>query len=156
MRMINEWMGRLSSAILILMIGIIFYETLARYFFKLPTVWELEVAIYLMIFITFMGAGWGLKNGVHVSVEVIIQRLSTKNRRILRTILYLIALLTFLVFFQQCLSTTMTAYFEWWTSWSALEFPLFLVYMFISIGLLLLSLQLCVEIYEQIAKKDGG
>jgi len=61
------------------MVVIVFYQVIARYFFNKPPKWTEEIALVTMIWIAMLGAGIGLKNDIHVRVEVFMSVFSKKN-----------------------------------------------------------------------------
>jgi TRAP-type C4-dicarboxylate transport system permease small subunit len=56
-------------AVLVLM------QVMLRYGFKSPLVWVEEVSIFLMIWMTFVGAGVALRRGGHVAMTILIERM---------------------------------------------------------------------------------
>uniref|UniRef100_A0A832I7T3 TRAP transporter small permease n=1 Tax=Pseudothermotoga hypogea TaxID=57487 RepID=A0A832I7T3_9THEM len=64
------------------MVVIVFYQVIARYFFNKPPKWTEEIALVTMIWIAMLGAGIGLKNDIHVRVEVFMSVFSKKIQRL--------------------------------------------------------------------------
>lgn len=59
------------------------YDVIARTVFRLNNSWITEVTIYLMGYITFVGSAYALKVGAHVAVDILIQLVSIKVKRML-------------------------------------------------------------------------
>ena len=57
----------------------IVYEVVVRYFFKMPTVWEIEASIFGLIFITFVGSVFALKNDAHIKLDIVTIKLPKIN-----------------------------------------------------------------------------
>ncbi len=57
--------------------------------------WADEAARYLMIWMTFLGAGLALRQGGHVAITNLHDVLSTRKQRILRTAIVLVLLIFF-------------------------------------------------------------
>lgn len=55
---------------LMFMVVIVFYQVIGRYFLNRPPRWTEEIALVVMIWIAMLGAGIGLKNDIHMRVEV--------------------------------------------------------------------------------------
>ncbi len=55
---------------LMFMVVIVFYQVIGRYFLNRPPRWTEEIALVVMIWIAMLGAGVGLKNDIHMRVEV--------------------------------------------------------------------------------------
>jgi TRAP-type C4-dicarboxylate transport system permease small subunit len=64
-----------------LMTLIVVYAVVARYIFNSPVGWSEEIAVYLMIWVVFLGAAYALKEDAHIGVDVLISRLSPAKKR---------------------------------------------------------------------------
>ena len=49
-----------------------------RYVVNMPLVWSEELARYLFVWVTFIGAGYGVRQKIHISMEVLYIRLPRK------------------------------------------------------------------------------
>jgi TRAP-type C4-dicarboxylate transport system permease small subunit len=67
-----EWSCRLA---VIIMTALVLTQVVLRYGFKAPLVWVEEASIFLMIWMTFVGAGVALRRGGHVAMTIIVERL---------------------------------------------------------------------------------
>src|SRR5512137_3218970 len=67
-----------------LMATLVFVNVIARYVFNFSIIWAEEVSQYLMIWIAYLGAGLALREGRHVAVEMLQDRLPTALGRRLR------------------------------------------------------------------------
>ncbi len=135
------------SALAILVSSLILtYEVLMRYVFKIPTIWEIESAIYLGVMATFLGSAYGLKDGAHINIDVVLRALSPKARERTQIV-------------TSCLAFLFTAYVGykgWGLFWEALSKgwrseslwgpPLAIPYLFLPLGMTMLSLQLVIQI----------
>jgi TRAP-type C4-dicarboxylate transport system permease small subunit len=63
-----------------IMTVIIILQVFMRYLFLYSLSWSEEVARYLMIWVSFLGASLALKYGFHIGVEFIINRIPEKMR----------------------------------------------------------------------------
>lgn len=61
-----------------------------RYVIPLPLVWTEELARYLCVWITFLGAAIGFRERGHIVVEIILQKLSPRARLIHELIINLV------------------------------------------------------------------
>jgi TRAP-type C4-dicarboxylate transport system permease small subunit len=59
------------------------YDVIARTVFGQTNSWITEVTMYLMGYITFVGAAYALKAGAHVAVDILVQQVSIKMQRML-------------------------------------------------------------------------
>ena len=61
-------------------------EVVLRYFFNRPQVWVIETAEYALLFITFLGAAWVLRNEGHVKVDLLINQLRPRAQTAINTV----------------------------------------------------------------------
>ena len=105
---------------------------------KLNMSWAQELTIYLFVWMAKFGAAYGVRSGIHVGVDVLVNRLSDKNKKVFILIsLGAGALFTAVV-------GTLGANFVWGMSQtdqtsSDLEMPIWIVYLAIPLGSYLMS-----------------
>ena len=106
LQQISEKVSHLSERIvqvtLVGMVGvmtvIIIIQVFMRYLFLYSLSWSEEVARYLMIWVSFLGASLALKYGLHIGIEFMINRVPEKIRGWINLIAQ-IGILIFLVYF---------------------------------------------------------
>jgi TRAP-type C4-dicarboxylate transport system permease small subunit len=67
-----------------MMTTLVFVNVVARYVFNFSIIWTEEISQYLMIWIAYLGAGLALREGRHVAVEMLQDRLPTALGRKVR------------------------------------------------------------------------
>ena len=84
---------RLLDVLLILAAGLLIFvmlsvgaEIVLRYFLGRPTTWVVEIAEYSLVFITFLGAAWLLRNDGHVSMDLLLRWLPPRTQTLLNII----------------------------------------------------------------------
>ncbi len=77
---------------------IIILQVFMRYLFLYSLSWSEEVARYLMIWVSFLGASLALKYGFHIGVEFVINRIPEKMRGWVNLVAKL-GILLFLIYF---------------------------------------------------------
>lgn len=150
---INEITGRICFILLVAAGIILVYEVLVRYIFRFPTIWEIESSIYLIMFVTLVGAGYGLKHDAHINIELVIKFLPPKVRHRLLIAGSILSLIFVVVVAWRGLVMWWEAYHLGWRSGTLWNPPLAIPYAFIPIGMILLALQYIVHIAELIFKK---
>jgi TRAP-type transport system small permease protein len=80
------------------MITVGFAQVIMRYVFQRSLTWSEEVARYLFVWITFLGAALALERGIHISVDVLFRALPPPLRRGLEVAIHL-GIAAFLVVF---------------------------------------------------------
>ncbi|GAB3675610.1 hypothetical protein GCM10028792_13580 [Salinisphaera aquimarina] len=114
------------------------YDVLMRQILGSTTSWVVDVNTYLVAFIAFIGAGYGLQEDAHVRVDLVTRRLGERTRWCLRLLSDAIILLV-------------TATLLWlggaycWEAWTSSEqssglfsVPLWIPYASLPVGMLLL------------------
>jgi C4-dicarboxylate transporter DctQ subunit len=77
-----------------LMTLITFANVIARYVFNSNILWGLELTVFLFAWLILMGASYAVKKHVHIGVDVVINMLSPRARKVC-AILSIIACLAF-------------------------------------------------------------
>ena len=144
----------LSALAILLSSLVLTYEVIMRYFLKIPTIWEVETAIYLGVLATFMGAAYGLKDGAHINIDLLTRTLPLSIQRKLEKGTSVLALLFCIYVAYKGWGLFWEAYIKGWRSDSLWGPPLSIPYFFLPVGLTLLSLQLIVHIFDLGKSKD--
>ena len=100
MRKAEDVFVELNKWAVILLLGamsvIVFTNVSLRYLTNYSIPWAEEVARYLMIWMTFLGAGLTLRYGGHVAITNLMDALSPRGQRLLRAVI-VVGLLAFFV-----------------------------------------------------------
>lgn len=156
---ISNVAGYVSSYAILVAALIVTYEVIFRYLYNRPTVWEIEAAVFLLIFASFIGAAYGLKSNSHIKVEFLTTMLKPKTRALWSTI-------TDAVSFSFCVALSYHGWLMWWEVWklgwrseTLWGPPLWIPYLFLPVGCTILSLQYLLRIGDslreyQAMKKD--
>jgi len=59
-------------------VALAFYNVVARYVFNSSLTWAAELTVYLFLWSTFFGAAYCFKEDAHISISVILDKLSPK------------------------------------------------------------------------------
>ena len=117
-------------------------NVVGRYFFDHSLAWAEEVSSFLMIWVTFLGAGLALREGRHVAIDFLQEAFSVQNRKIFRFVLgvlilsFLVALIYFGIEF---------VIFGWNKETSVTEIPRGIPYLAVPIGCALFALHLLIS-----------
>jgi len=145
--------GYLSGVAILAATLIIVEQVVVRYVWNAATIWQLEIAVYLLIAATFLGAPYGLKNNAHINIDMLIHKLAYRDRNRLDIATSFIALLF-------CIVLAWRGCVMWWEAWdghwlssSLLSTPLIYPYAIIPVGMILTSLQYVLKIMELVKKR---
>ena len=84
----NEWAGKTVAWLLVPMVFITVFEVVMRYVFNMPTMWAWDVNRQLQGAVVVMGIGYALLHDSHVRVDVLVTRLSPRQRLWIEVIMY--------------------------------------------------------------------
>ena len=84
---INEWMGKIVAWLIIPLTLLVVFDVTLRYVFNMPTIWVWDVNVQLQGAIVVLGGGYALLHRGHVSVDILVNRLSTRRRALLDVIM---------------------------------------------------------------------
>jgi len=145
---LSEIAGLLSAVALLAATGVMLHAVTSRYLLGRPTVWQTELSIYLLMFVAFVGAAYGLKHHAHVGVDLLVDRLQDRGRLVVRLITSTFALLLVLAVAWSAGHEWYEAYEGGWRSPTAWRAPLSIVYAILPIGMILVACQLIAFLIE--------
>lgn len=149
----------LSVGVVTFMIALfVAYDVIARAVFLMTNSWTTEVTMYMMGYITFMGAAFALKEGSHVSVDLLVQSVRPDMRRMLLWLVDAIMLVIFATLACLSFSFCLEAWESGEVSDTLLSVKLWIPYLFFFIGIVWLLLVLLFLIFQQqrdLANKEG-
>ncbi|MEW6334028.1 MAG: TRAP transporter small permease [Thermodesulfobacteriota bacterium] len=152
---LNRILYYVSSIAIVLSAFILTYEVIVRYILRIPTIWEIETSVYLTIMATYLGAAYGLKDGAHINIDLIIRLLP-------RGFTEKLSLATSLISLVFCALLAWKGWGMWWEAtakgWHSESLwgpPLTIPYFFLPLGMTLLSLQYVILISDIIEKRGG-
>ena len=133
--------GILAAIMLTLIMLIVCYEVVMRYFFHSGVDWAADLTSYAILIVAFLGSAWLLRDEGHVSIDLLSQRVSKKTRNILQVIMSLICVVLFLGLTWFGTKITITFYREGAMLVGGIMVPKSAVVLFIPLGSILLLIQ---------------
>jgi TRAP-type C4-dicarboxylate transport system permease small subunit len=133
---VNRWV---VIAMMVVMTTLVFMNVVCRYILNFSIIWAEEVSQYLMVWVAFLAAGLALREGRHVAIEMLQDRLPSRARRMMR---HLVAVLLILFMGILIVLGFQFAHFAWDQETPVLNIPLGIVYLAVPIGALLLMIHL--------------
>ncbi|GAA5165424.1 TRAP transporter small permease subunit [Ornithinimicrobium tianjinense] len=152
---ISEATGYLSAVALVVATLVTTHAVVVRYFLRQPTIWQTETTIYLLMFVTFVGAAYGLRHHAHVGVDLLIDKVPTRPQLTVRIVTALACLAVVLVVMWTSYQNWHEAYLFDHRSPTAFRFPLWIAYAILPLGMLLVALQYLAMIVEGILGLAG-
>lgn len=149
-------LAALVAAVILLTIFVaVQYEVVMRYVFNAPTYWTNEVSSLAIAWVGFLGAGYVLRIGRQLEIDIVTMRISQDARRWLGTATDLLAggfcaLITVLSYDFVRISHLINA-----SSATELDVPLWIPYLALPIGFGILTLELLVRIAARWGLVEG-
>jgi TRAP-type C4-dicarboxylate transport system permease small subunit len=148
---INYAVVVVSSVALVMAAAVLSYSVFARYFLHVPTDWQDELSVFLIVGAIFMsGAAVQVRRG-HIGIEAVVGLLSPRANAI-RQLLVDVASFAFCAYFALKSWTLLhEAAVEGYRSSTTWEAPLWIPYSLMSLGMTLLSIQILAQVLAQLA-----
>lgn len=125
-------------AVLILLTTILlFINVMLRYFFDSAIFWVEETLRYCIVWTTFIGAASCVKEGNHISIDLLGQMLPLKGKRILRIILQICGMIFSAVFLKLSIDFVLQTKATTQVSATIDNLPMYVVYLCFPIGFVL-------------------
>lgn len=144
-----EVAGYLSGAAVFLATLVVCYAVTLRSLGH-TTIWQTEFAVYLLIFVTFIGGAYGLKRGSHVRVDLLLEALPRRASAVVKLVASLLSLLVIAVVLWKSSGMWWHATTEGWGSGTAWNPPLMYPYAALPLGMLLMALQYVVLVARDV------
>jgi TRAP-type C4-dicarboxylate transport system permease small subunit len=153
-------LNTLAAVVSALAIGaagcVLTWEASARYFFKIPSDWQDETSILLLVGASFLSAAWVQERRGHIGIQALATVLTPKADRMRRYLSDFVTLVFTTFFAWKSWTLLIDAINEGQSSNSALGEPLWIPYSCMAVGMTLLSLAVLVQVLsrEALEKKD--
>lgn len=150
---LSQFFANVSILILGLLVCVIFFEMIARYFFSGSTTWGTEVAFMLNGAIFLLALAYTMKLDRHVRIDILSAQFPERIRVAIEVVLYVILLVPALMIMTYGAFSQSIRYFvteeRSLSAWAPLLWPFSSV---IAVGLVLLWLQTLAELLRCIAR----
>jgi TRAP-type C4-dicarboxylate transport system permease small subunit len=117
------------------------YEVVARYFFNRPTSWAVDFTEYALLYVTFLGAAWALREQAHIRIEILTERLGLRPQRSLAVAVALLGAGVSAVLLWQGAEVTWEAWAGGQAMLKAWRVPRWILILPIAVGGLLLTVE---------------
>ncbi len=157
MKSANKALSKLEQyfiAILLLVIAVILFINVVLRLFNTSILWAEELARYAIVWITFVGASVCVYKGAHIGVDVIMNVLGEKPKKILSLVLALFSLAFSVLFTYYAFKITMNVHGTGQAS-STMGIPMYIVYAAMPVGGLLMSIRYIQEFISLIKVGDN-
>ena len=136
-----EVMAALAGVLLVFISAAMCYTIFMRFVFRQTTIWIVPVSEYVLLWAVFLGTTWLLKEGGHITTDVIYTHLNEKTKRYLDCIIAVIGGLACAMLFSLGIVHTYDCLIHGVTDVRAFTVPKSVVFIIIPIGSILLTIQ---------------
>ncbi|KPK86914.1 MAG: hypothetical protein AMJ94_17580 [Deltaproteobacteria bacterium SM23_61] len=158
LRGINKlsWLGETLAEIGTCVLAVVvIWGVVLTYVFKSSDIFSVEMSEYLLVFICFVSIPYILREGRHVRVDALVQLLSPKSRWRVELIASILAMGFCALVVWKAAGVTLLNYQRGFRSASLVSLPLWIPYLIITLGFLILTLQYIVVIRELAGRKES-
>jgi C4-dicarboxylate transporter DctQ subunit len=124
-----------------------------RSVFNKPLGWVKEISEYIMIFFPFLLAAWIMEEDGHIKMDLLINNVSPRVRNVMNTVTYILSAIVVLILLCFSFRVTLNLYQTHFFTPTILRLPKFMFIAVISLGFLILFLQLLLKIYGFISNQ---
>ena len=143
------WINKVFVFIACLMMSalvvIVCIDLALRYFYNSPLLWGNEVTEILLLYITFLGAGWVFKEDGHVIIDVFTAKTYGRTKKILTMVSYLCVGIVAAVLVYYGFYTSYDHYMRKVFNPTIMETPIALIIVIIPLGSVPLLLEVLIK-----------
>ena len=121
-----------------------------RYVVNTPLIWSEELARYLFVWATFVGASYGVRTKIHISMELLYVRLPRKIKLAVTLITTTVSILVFAYLIPYGIDTVKT---QWYIESSAMQIPMSFVFAAVPFGCFIVCLRLVGDMVRTVKTK---
>lgn len=149
----NSLLLKLSMAAMILTALILTYSVVSRYFFKVPTDWQDEASVFMLVGATFFCTAYVQSYRGHIGIEALSSMLSPAVNAVRLFIVDAVSLLFCAFFSWKSWALFHEAWVDGMTTSSTFAPPLWIPYAMMAFGMTVLTLQILVQVLTHITNK---
>ncbi|PID02497.1 C4-dicarboxylate ABC transporter permease [Sporosarcina sp. P2] len=139
----EEWLLIISTLFIVVLV---FLQVLARYVFNISVGWSAELARYLLIWITWISMSYTIRKNDHIKITFLVDRLPVNVQKIVQVIVIL--LWSVFAFVMAIVGTQVVQTIKLMgQKTSTLGLPMWVVYLIIPIGGVLMLIRLVQRLY---------
>ncbi len=128
-------------------------QILMRYIFNHPLVWSEELARYTFVWVTFVGASYGVHHNAHIRMEAIHKKFPPTLQKIVTISTNLLAILIFSYLVPAGIAFTIEQHD---IASSAMEIPMSLIFAAVPVGCVIVAFRLLVQTIQMIKTGRGA
>ena len=96
-RVIDRSLGAILITLMIIMVITVSWQVITRYLLNSPSSYTEELATYLLIWISLLGAAYALRVRAHLGIDVLVRRMRQDRQRSMRLLAHVVVIVFSLV-----------------------------------------------------------
>jgi TRAP-type C4-dicarboxylate transport system permease small subunit len=147
--LVNRVLTVICAIALMLAGAVMTYGMFVRYWLRVPTDWQDELTVFLLVGATFLSAGYIQANRGHVGIDALAEILSPTADRVRRWLADLLSFLFCLFFSWKSWTLVREAIHEGQVTQTTWAPPLWIPYGMMALGMSVLTLQLFLQLTQK-------
>lgn len=147
-----ESLAFIAGISLLLVTLFVSYAVITRYLNLKPPIWVLQFTEYGLLWITFLGTAWLLREDGHIRVDTVVSRLGPKSFRTVQLITDILGFIVSILIFWYGTRHTIDLYQRGIMDVRGVSIPKFALFMIIPFGGLTLSIQIVRNFFNHLRK----
>lgn len=148
-KFLNNFEGYLCVVMLIAMSIIVFMQVICRFILKSSLPWSEEASRYLLVWVSFLGGAYGVRQGAHLGVEAVIILLPKKLRGLVELLSMVLGIILCCVIFKFGVDIVITQMSRMQYS-PSMRIPMGSMYLAIPVGMFLFVVRYVQNVIDKI------
>ncbi len=153
---LNNALLMLSMAALVLTSVVLTYSVVTRYFFRVPTDWQDEASVFMLVGVTFLSAAYVQSYRGHIGIEALAGILPDRVNAIRLLFVDVVSCLFCAFFSWKSWTLCHEAFVDGQTTTSTFAPPLWIPYSLMACGMTLLAIQVFVQVLARMTKTSAA
>ncbi len=154
-RLLNIMAG-LAGVILVFICAAVCYTIGLRFFFNQTTIWIIQTTEYALLWIVFLATAWLLREGGHITTDIIYGSLNEQTKRYLDLIMFMIGAVACAICLYYAVVYTYESVANHVTDVRAVTVPKWSVFIIVPIGFFLLAIQFLRMFWDRAGGLQAG
>lgn len=148
-RQVNAVLSLVTAWILLVMTCVVFYATVMRYGFDRPPIWTNETSTFMLLFITFMPLGYVMQHNRHMIIDLVVDRMNKKTRKVVNICNAIMASVLFGLFAWQGMRLAKMAFSYEWVSME-MNVPLGYPFLIVPVGSIVMVISCLAKVVNEL------
>ncbi|SMD08167.1 TRAP transporter small permease [Sporomusa malonica] len=141
----------LCISLLVVMSLVVFLQILSRFVFNIPLRWTEEFAVFLLAWVSFLGASVGVKRWAHIGVEAFVLLLPKKMQHVVKLLSLVLSAIFFAIMLYYGIEIVLKQVATGQVS-AAMRIPMYLAYLSVPVGATFMLIR-TIQLFLTMARK---